>query len=137
MIQQTISVTTKEASAAQLWRLMAAVDQWADWDPTIESARLSGPFATGSRFKLRPKGGPAVTIRLEEVREGAYFRDCTRFPGARMYGEHWYEPVADGLKITVTMTMRGPLGFLWNRLVMKDIVANLPEDLKRQISNAR
>lgn len=136
-MQHTISVTTSAVSASRIWELMADVDHWADWDPSIRSARLSGPFATGSRFRLHPKGGPAVDILLEEVREGSYFRDCTRFPGARMYGEHGYEATDNGLKITITMTIKGPLAFLWHFLVMKDIVAHLPEDIQRQIETAQ
>ena len=54
-----------------------------------------------------------------------------------MYGEHTYEETSEGLKITVTMSMSGPLAFLWNRLVMKDIVSHLPQDIDQHIKAAQ
>nr|WP_305049520.1 hypothetical protein [Elizabethkingia bruuniana] len=53
-----------------------------------------------------------------------------------MYGEHLYEETKDGLKITITMTVEGILGFIWVKLVAKDIVDNLADDISNQIKNA-
>jgi hypothetical protein len=54
-----------------------------------------------------------------------------------MYGEHWYEDTPAGLKVTVRMTMTGLLSALWNKLVMKDIVSRLEEDIHIQIATAQ
>jgi hypothetical protein len=137
MIQKTISIVTTELSQAQIWKLMSDVDEWKTWDESVEDSKLRGEFATGSEFMLKPKGGPRINIKLVDVKPGRYFRDQTSFPLAKMFGEHWYEPTQDGLRLTVTMTLEGPLSFLWNKLVMKDIVANLEIDLKKQIETAK
>jgi hypothetical protein len=137
MIQHTISKVTREVTQAQIWCLMSNVDQWSSWDTTIESAFLKGEFKTDSQFTLRPKGGPTVKIKLVEVEPAKYFKDETNFPLAKMHGEHWYENTPEGLKITVRMTMSGMLAPLWNKIVMKNIVDHLAEDIDNQISSAK
>jgi hypothetical protein len=54
-----------------------------------------------------------------------------------MCGEHWYEDVPGGVKITVTMTMKGMLATLWNKIVMKDIAAHFEEDVTSQIAASK
>ncbi|MFC3363023.1 hypothetical protein ACFOG5_07550 [Pedobacter fastidiosus] len=120
----------------QIWNLMSNVDQWKNWDTSVEKSELKGNFETGSTFLFKPKGGPNVNIKLIKVLPYAYFKDETVFPLAKMNGEHWYEETPDGLKITVTMTMRGALSFLWNKIVMKGIVAQLESDILLQINSA-
>lgn len=136
MIQKTFSVTTKAISKKQIWKLMSNVDEWKNWDSSVENSKLKGNFESGSGFLFKTKGGPNVNIKLVEVKPDVYFKDETIFPFAKMNGEHWYEETPDGLKITTTMTMTGALAFLWNKIVMKDIVANLESDIHLQIKNA-
>lgn len=136
MIQRTYSVTTTTITQAQIWQLMTDVDNWKRWDTGVVNSQLHGRFATGQHFTLQPQGGPKVRIMLEEVREREYFRDLTRFPLAKMYGEHWYEVTPEGLKLTVTMTIKGLLAPLWNKIVMKGIVDGMAEDVQRQIEAA-
>lgn len=129
-------MTTTAVTQAQIWQLIADVDNWNRWDAGVTSSRLHGRFETGHSFTLQPQGGPKVRIQLEEVREREYFRDLTRFPLAKMYGEHWYEVTPEGLKLTITMTMKGLLAPLWNKIVMKNIVAGLEQDVQCQIAAA-
>ncbi|NML39818.1 polyketide cyclase [Chitinophaga sp. G-6-1-13] len=136
MIQHSYSLTTTAVTQAQIWKLISDIDNWKSWDTGVTSSQLHGRFETGQHFTLQPQGGPKVRIQLEEVRANEYFRDLTRFPLAKMYGEHWYEVTPEGLKLTVTMTMKGLLAPLWNKIVMKNIVAGMEEDVQRQIEAA-
>ena len=45
-----------EAPLDVVWRLHTDVDAWPDWQPDIETARLSGPFAPGSTFSWHTSG---------------------------------------------------------------------------------
>ncbi len=136
MISKSFSTTTKKVSKEQLWKLMSHINDWKKWDNTVEYSELQGDFKTGSTFILKPKEGPKVKIKLIEVKPNNYFKDCTIFPLAKMFGEHWYEETSDGVKITVTMTIKGILSFLWYKIVMKELVEHLPEDVKNQIQAA-
>lgn len=137
MLTKSYTFITKEVTAEQIWKLMADVNNWKRWDSSVDFSELHGEFKMGTFFTLKPKGAPKVKIELVEVRPNSYFKDFTSFPFAKMYGEHSYESTPEGLKLTITMSISGPLAFLWNKIVMKDIVSHLPEDIRLQISEAK
>lgn len=137
MITKTVSKTTQEVSQQAMWDLMADVNNWNKWDEGIEYSAMDGNFITGNTFTLKPKGGPKVSILLEEVKPSYYYRDLTKFLLAKMRDEHWFEETSDGLKITVKLTMSGLLGKLWYKLVMKGIVDGLPHEIDNQIKAAK
>jgi hypothetical protein len=60
----------------------------------------------------------------------------TRFPLAKMFGEHRFEETSEGLKITTTMTMYGILSKLWVKLVAQEIADAVPADIEQQIKTA-
>jgi hypothetical protein len=137
MWKQTYSTVTNEVSKEQLWKLFSNVNQWHAWDKGIEYASMEGDFEKGNFFTLKPKGGPKVKIRLVDVVRNKQFTDCTTFPLAKMYGEHIFAEIPEGLRITTTMKVEGPLGFLWRKLVAQGIADALPEETKEQIRYAK
>jgi hypothetical protein len=130
------SITTKDATAEQLWKLFSNVNQWHIWDTGIEYAKMDGTFEKGSRFILKPKGGPKVKIELIEATPNRSFTDFTKFPLAKMYGTHLFEETSEGLKMTTTMKVEGLLSFLWVKLVAQGIVDALPVEMEAQIKYA-
>lgn len=137
MWKRTYSVTTKEVTREQIWKLITDIDHWKDWDNTVEYSRLISEFRVGESFLLKPKSGPKVKIKLIEVTPLKKFTDLTSFPLAKMYGEHLYEETEEGLKITITMSVSGLLSRLWIKLVANDIINHLPENIDNQIKNAK
>lgn len=127
------SITTREITAQQIWRLFADVNNWHTWDTGIEYAHIDGAFEKGNHFILKPKQGPKVKIELVETVVNRRFVDCTRFPLSVMYGEHSFEETSDGLKITTLMTVKGWLTFLWVKLVAGGIAAALPAEMVQQV----
>lgn len=130
------TLETKEATKEQLWKLFADVNNWHIWDEGIESAKMEGKFEKGNHFLLKPKNGPKVKIELIETIENKKFVDFTKFPLAKMYGEHTFEETPNGLRITTTMRVEGLLAFLWIKLVAQDIVNSLPTEMIAQIKAA-
>lgn len=137
MWTKSLSVVTKEVTKEQIWKLTTDINNWKNWDDTVEYSQLLGDFRVGEYFILKPKGGPKVKIKLVEVQPFTKFTDLTKFPLAKMYGEHLYEETADGLKITITMSVSGLLSKLWIKLVAQNIVDNLKQDIENQIKNAK
>ena len=127
------SIVTKEVTKEQMWKLMADVNNWHTWDSGIEYATLSGKFEQGNHFMLKPKGGPKTKIELIEVIENQKFVDLTKFPLAKMYGEHLFEETNQGLKITTTMKVEGLLSFLWIKIVAQGIADSNPHEMQEQI----
>ncbi|PSL43132.1 polyketide cyclase/dehydrase/lipid transport protein [Chitinophaga niastensis] len=136
MWSKSHTIVTKEVTKEQMWKLFADVNSWHTWDKGIEYARIDGEFKKGNHFLLKPKKGPKVKIKILETIENKRFTDLTHFPLAKMYGDHTFEETAAGLKITVTMTVSGVLGFLWRKIVAQEIVDGLPEDMQNQVTFA-
>ena len=133
---KTHTIVTKAASKEQMWKLFSDVNNWKNWDSGIDFAQLEGNFEAGNYFILKPKGGPKIKIELVETIKNKTFTDLTRFPLAKMWGVHLFEECSDGLKISTTMKIKGPLAFLWRKLVAEKIVNGLPEEMLVQANAA-
>ncbi len=131
------SIVTKEVTKEQMWKLFADVNNWHAWDKGVEFAKLEGKFEKGNHFTFQPKGGPKLKIGIVEATENKSFTDFTKFPLAKMYGEHTFEETPNGLKLTTTMKVEGLLGFVWRKIVAQKIVDTLPEDMQQQIKTAK
>ena len=69
MWTKSFSVVTKEVTKEQMWKLTTDIDNWKNWDDTVEDSKLKGEFKVGTFFMLKPKGGPKVNIKLIDVIE--------------------------------------------------------------------
>ncbi len=137
MWSKTYSEKVSDVTAEQVWQVWADVDRWHTWQSDLEYAKLAGRFEAGGYFLLKPKGGPRVTIDLVDVRPNEGFRDRTKFPLARMYGEHEFIRHDDGLEIRTTVRVEGPLSFVWRRIVAEGVAASLKEQTRELVEKAR
>jgi hypothetical protein len=129
MWTRTHSKLYPRTPASAVWALWADVNGWAQWHGDLDFCRMEGPFQAGTEFSLRPKGGPTVKIQLLEVEPGRGFTDLTRFPGARMVDIHRLEETPEGLRLSNTVEVSGPLGFLWVKLVAQGVAASAPAEM--------
>ncbi|MBM3857385.1 MAG: polyketide cyclase [Verrucomicrobia bacterium] len=120
-----------------LWQIATDINRWPEWHGDLDSCKLEGAFAVGNYFMLKPKGMRAVKIILTEITEGHSFTDCTTFFGARMYDTHAMEETAEGLRITNTLVVTGPLKWLWIKLVAQHIADTIEEETEALVSLAR
>ena len=126
MKSYSYSQKVKNIAIEKLWATWTNVNQWQTWQDDLDFAKLEGEFKEGKSFILKPKGGPQVNIQLQKVIPNQQFIDLTRFPLARMYGNHEFIQCENGdIEIKTTMSIEGPLAFLWHRLVMAGIVEKL------------
>ncbi|MBA3814279.1 MAG: hypothetical protein H0X26_07300 [Alphaproteobacteria bacterium] len=86
---------------------------------------------------LKPQGAPAVKIRLTEIEKGRKFTDCTTFFGAKMYDTHEIEETKEGLRLTNTLVVTGPLKWLWVKLVAQNVAATVPQDMEELVKIVR
>jgi len=131
------SMSFENLTPAQVWKVWSDVNQWHVWQEDIEYARLKGAFATGQIFKFRPKGGPELDIELTEVKPLAGYADLTRFPLAKMHDAHEIVDHGDRVEIKNTLTVSGPLGFLWRKLVAEGVAGSIEDQTRRMVERAR
>ncbi|MBV8254096.1 MAG: SRPBCC family protein [Chitinophaga sp.] len=136
MWTRTHTITSSAVTKEQLWRLYEDVNNWPSWDDELEATDLKGAFEKGNHFMLKPKGGPKVKVVLVDVQPNKRFTDVTLFPLAKMYDEHIFEETPEGLRVTNTLKVTGLLGFLWVKLVAKQLGDNLPKDMMKKITVA-
>ncbi|WP_061223882.1 hypothetical protein [Leptospira weilii] len=79
---------------------------------------------------LKPKGGPKTWFRLTEVRENQFFSDLTRLPFCKLEFKHELISVSSGARFIHIVTFRGPLSFLFSRIIGNKIRKELPTAMK-------
>lgn len=129
MWQRQYSKTYKHVDVDKIWQLWSDIDNWPSWHDDLEYCKLDGEFAEGNYFRLKPKGAPAVKIKLCQIEPKRRFTDCTRFIGARMYDTHEVEVVHDGVRLTNTLVVKGLLSRLWIKLVAQNVADTVPNEM--------
>lgn len=122
------SITSPAAPSAFFAR-WADMATWPEWNADTEWVRLDGPFATGSAGVLKPKGGPKTKFVIARL-TAEEFTDVSRLLGARLTFRHLVSTGPEGTGVQVTVTLTGPLAFLWNAILGKGIAATLQRDLE-------
>lgn len=120
-----------------VWNIWGDVNNWSSWDEDLEYCRLETSFAADNEFILKPKGGPKVKIILSEVVPYKKFTTICKFLGATMYDIHELEEMTDGLQVSHTVLVTGPLRFIWIHLVAKKVAASVPHQTENLIALAR
>lgn len=128
MWKKTYSKTFEGIKREDVWRIWTDVNNWTTWHDDLDYCKLEGDFVVGNHFMLKPQGTNPVKIVLTEINEGYSFTDCTSFFGAKMYDTHAMEETPEGLKLTNTLVVTGPLKWLWIKLVAQNVADSAPEE---------
>jgi len=134
---KTYSKLYQNIKKEDIWNIWTDVNNWTTWHDDLDYCKMDGPFIVGNHFILKPKGVPAVKINLVEIEVGSKFTDCTKFFGAKMYDTHAMEQTAEGLRLTNTLSVTGPLAFLWIKLVAKNVANTVPQEMDALVKLAR
>ncbi|MGW4499930.1 SRPBCC family protein [Micromonospora sp. NPDC004336] len=118
--------TEVAAEAGRVWAVLADVERWPEWTPSVRRARRgeAGPLAVGATARLeQPKLRPAVW-RVTELTDGVSFSWVSRNPGVRTLGEHRVLPLAAGrTRVELVLAQSGPLaglvGWLYGDLMRR------------------
>lgn len=137
MWSKTYSALATDLKPSQLWKVWSDMNLRPSWDLDTEWAKMEGHFIQGAIFYVKPKGGPKLKMRLSEVIPHQRFTDCWKVPLACLYGIHDMEQIPEGLKLTTTIQIKGPLGWILRKLVGEKIVAELPAQTEACIQLAR
>lgn len=123
------------APAAAFFARWADMGTWPEWNTDTAWVRLDGPFGQGATGVLKPKGGPKVPFTVARLDERA-FVDVSRLPGGRITFDHRIDETAAGTTVEVTVSINGPLGWVWRRILANDFRAALQPDLDRLVATA-
>ncbi len=96
-----------DASTDAVYALWADVARWPEWDTSIVSITIDGPFAAGSRGTMVIEGLPPIPYTLTEVTPGRSFSDETAIPGALLRFIHVVETTDGRTKVTHRVEIEG------------------------------
>ncbi len=114
-------------TADDVWeRAYADASAWPRWNRALSRADAEGAFATGSTVRVRFRTGLRLRFTLVDVQAGREFTDESRLPGARMGHRHLIEPTADGVRLTNTIYIEGPLAKAWSPILGPTARRGLP-----------
>lgn len=134
---RTYTKTVAGVKKEDVWKVWTDVNNWPTWHGDLEYCKLEGPFKVGNFFMLKPKGVGAVKIMITDIQEGYSFTDCTSFFGAKMIDTHALEETSEGLKLTNTLKVTGPLKWLWIKLVAQNVADTIPQETEALINLVR
>lgn len=137
MWKRTFSKLYTNIKKEDIWQLWTDVNNWAQWHGDLDYCKMEGPFEVGNHFMLKPKNMKPVKIFLTDVKEGHYFTDCTVFLGAKMYDTHAMEETDEGLLLSNTLIVTGPLKWIWIKLVAKNVADTVPDELEALVKLVR
>jgi Polyketide cyclase / dehydrase and lipid transport len=115
----TVETTAPTQAVWDLWR---DVSRWTEWDSSLESVTLDGPFTAGSSGTMVIPGQPPIAFTLTDVREGAGFTDETSIPGALLRFDHAVEALGEGrARVTHSVVIEGPEAQELGPVVTEDV----------------
>jgi hypothetical protein len=101
---------TTTASPEAVWDTWADVEHWSAWNKGVKWSRRDGPFALGTKGKLKPKLGPPSRFEITAYEPGERWVITTFLPGAQLHIEHLVARDAQGrTAVTYHGHLSGPL----------------------------
>ena len=117
--------------------MLADIPRWPEIDQQIESVVVEGDPMLGTRFRLKPKGGPTLSLVVDRFEPPETYADLCTMPLAKMRTTHSLIPRGDVTDIRVTIEIFGLLTPLWSRVVGRKHARGLAAQTERFIARAR
>ena len=132
-LQHTVTIA---APPERVWAVVADVERWPERIPTVDAVeRLdAGPLAVGSRTRLQQPRLATAVWTVTDLTDGSSFTWESRSPGVTVTGAHAVEPHPDGSRLTLSVTVSGPLaaaGWLMTRSLTKRYVETEAASIKK------
>ncbi len=131
MIWSTVATARTKARPEDVWRLWTDVAGWRRWDDGVASSDLDGAFVVGARGWLKPTAGPTTRFVLTHVETHAAFTNRSTLPLTTLDFLHTVQRDGTDTVIVHRVEMRGPLSFLFRRLIGASIARGLPAVVAR------
>lgn len=123
--EQTVDIN---ASPDQVWNILADVQHWPDWTPTVKSFEWAegDSLAVGARARLDLDGAGMGTWTVSEVDQGRSFSWTNNTRGVHTVGGHIVEPREGGSRVTLILEQSGLMATLLKPLIARVSKRNLP-----------
>lgn len=134
---QTVQRFVTPARPETVWKLLADVERWPTWTPTVVEVKPLGGdgLRTGARYRVtQPKLRPAV-YEVTECTPNKAFTWVNKLPGGAMVADHRITPVDSGSEVELSFRSAGFLAHVVSMLfakLIREYVAAEARGLKRR-----
>jgi uncharacterized protein YndB with AHSA1/START domain len=130
--------TAETALAPQaVWNVLKDIDNWARWDTSMETVRLEGPFAVGTRVAMTPTGQEPITSVITAITENELYADETDLGDVILRFSHTLTRLADGgSRITHRLEITGPKAGELGPELGPAITADFPDAMRALLAYA-
>lgn len=121
------------SSQESIWRRWVDVGAWPEWDRSLDSASLEGPFQPGTRGRLQLLDGGKLSFTIVSVEKGdqgmAFLLEAP-LTGATLRLDHRLEASPHGTRIAREIRMEGWLAWLHSRRMGTFLRESVPPALR-------
>ena len=110
-----------QASPEVVWKLLADINSWSQWQPDVPTARLEGPLAGGSAFYWKG-GGLDITSTLQVVEPSRKIGWTGKSLGTQARHIWLFKSQGNGTLVNTEESMDG-----WLPMLLKAIMPNFLE----------
>lgn len=111
-----------QASPEVVWKIHTDINNWGQWQPGIDMAKLEGPLATGSIFQWK-SGGLTITSTIQIVESNQQIGWTGKALGTRASHIWMLKGYNDGTMLTTEESMEG-----WLISILKLIMPKFLEE---------
>jgi uncharacterized membrane protein len=111
--------TAIDAPPQQIWSLLVDLERWPEMTQSITEVRRldSGPLHVGSEAIIKQPSLPRARWRVTELEPGRSFIWENKSGGVTGVGGHMVDTHGQGSRITLTLSLHGPLARLMDAFV--------------------
>ncbi|QKW20330.1 SRPBCC family protein [Kitasatospora sp. NA04385] len=102
---------TAETAAAPhaVWAVLGDLDNWTDWDTSMEAVALDGPFEVGGKVTMTPTGQEPIVSVITRIEPERVYADRTEFGGAVLDFSHTLTALpGGGTRVVHRLEITGP-----------------------------
>lgn len=115
-----------DAPVDRIWQVMADVAKWPEWTASVRTVEDVTPgFGLGGSALVDARGTPKARWTVTRWEPGRGFDWQTRARGATTVGGHWIEPYAGRSRVTLSIDVRTPFGWLVRPFIGPGIMKNM------------
>lgn len=126
-----------DVSKEAIWKMWADVENWKQWDESLEWCRLNGEFKTGANYTLKTRGGSEVKSTIISCEPLKRFSNVTKLPLAKLEFVHELRDEKEGLHVTHRLMISGLLGFFFAQIIGKDTARDFPKTIGNLVRVAK
>jgi hypothetical protein len=124
MLLKSITKTTTK-SASDIYTLYSDVNNWKNWDKSVESSDLEGEFKVGATGTMKSVGGPKSKIVITGATPNEYSASTCSLPGCKIIFEQRIKDLGDTREVTHNVSLEGFLAPVFKLILGKDLTKDL------------